>query len=423
MFNFFKKPKQEQNQTQIQSIVDSTENSQALVNALEERQQEYKDKNEKWFLEVKNNPEIATILGRFFDEARDSMWTIFTLDGHYHLFEYLISKDYDIVRKTLWSSNDELNAIKKLLESGVSPSEMKDDSQDAIGYIMKGLREGALLNANAQNREIISDVETFINGDFAKLIKLFKKVASYTNEYDYTFVLLKLLQLGAVSYFSGIFNSHYKIDFGEIDKVNLEECLFIYFKQGDVFDEPKLSFFIYHMIHNEKFGEVENIDYFNFLNRKHGIIQLLNDKKDEFEYRLFEDTMTRKTFKIKPGYSLQDIDLMSGAEFEEFVARMFTQMGYITEVTKLSGDYGVDVIAEKDGSKIGIQAKCYSGSVSNSAIQEIVAGMKYYNCQKGLVVTNSKFTKAAIELAKSNNIQLWDRKVLEEKIPEIFRDE
>jgi HJR/Mrr/RecB family endonuclease len=67
-----------------------------------------------------------------------------------------------------------------------------------------------------------------------------------------------------------------------------------------------------------------------------------------------------------------------------------------------------------------IPTKCYAGSVSNSAVQEIVAGMKYYNCQRGVVVTNSTFTKAATELARKNTIQLWDRKILEEKISEIF---
>ena len=67
-----------------------------------------------------------------------------------------------------------------------------------------------------------------------------------------------------------------------------------------------------------------------------------------------------------------------------------------------------------------IPTKCYAGSVSNSAVQEVVAGMKYYSCQRGVVVTNCTFTKASIELARSNSIQLWDRNILEEKISEIF---
>ena len=80
----------------------------------------------------------------------------------------------------------------------------------------------------------------------------------------------------------------------------------------------------------------------------------------------------------------------------------------------------VDVIAEKGDVKIAIQTKCYNGVVGNSAIQEIVAGMKYYDADKAMVITNSTFTRSAIELADKNDVQLWDRKTLIEKIDEVL---
>lgn len=87
---------------------------------------------------------------------------------------------------------------------------------------------------------------------------------------------------------------------------------------------------------------------------------------------------------------------------------LFSKMGYLTLVTKASGDQGIDIIAEKNGGRIGIQAKCYSSQINNSAIQEIVAGIKHYNLDKAIVVTNNYFTKSAQKLAKSNNVILWD---------------
>lgn len=66
--------------------------------------------------------------------------------------------------------------------------------------------------------------------------------------------------------------------------------------------------------------------------------------------------------------------------------------------------------------KIGIQTKCYSGTAGDSAIQESVAGMNYYHFERAMVITNSRFTQAAIELANANNIILWDRIILREKI-------
>ena len=115
-------------------------------------------------------------------------------------------------------------------------------------------------------------------------------------------------------------------------------------------------------------------------------------------------------------YSIDDIDVMTGLEFENFISKLFIQMGYSAYTTKASGDQGIDVIAEKNGIKYGIQAKCYSVSVGNSSIQEAVAGKAYYSLDKVIVITNNIFTKAAIDLAQKNGVILWDRNVLKEKL-------
>lgn len=114
--------------------------------------------------------------------------------------------------------------------------------------------------------------------------------------------------------------------------------------------------------------------------------------------------------------TIDDIDLMSGHEFERFIAKLFKNMGYSTNITKGSGDQGIDVIADKNGKKIGIQTKCYTGNVTNSAIQEVVAGLTHYKLDKAMVITNSSFTQSARELAQSNGVVLWDREILKEKV-------
>ena len=110
------------------------------------------------------------------------------------------------------------------------------------------------------------------------------------------------------------------------------------------------------------------------------------------------------------------IDKMSGYDFEEYIALLFKKMGYQVKVTKQSSDQGIDIIAEDNFTRIGIQAKCYSGTVGNKAIQEAVAGKLYYACDKVLVVTNSIFTKSAIELAKYNKVGLIDREQLKNMV-------
>ena len=100
----------------------------------------------------------------------------------------------------------------------------------------------------------------------------------------------------------------------------------------------------------------------------------------------------------------QDIDILSGVEFENFLAKLFTSMGYEVLTTKVTGDQGADLILTKFGANTVVQAKRYTGRVSNSAVQEVVAAKAMYDCTKAIVVTNSYFTKSASDLA--NQIKL-----------------
>jgi len=51
-------------------------------------------------------------------------------------------------------------------------------------------------------------------------------------------------------------------------------------------------------------------------------------------------------------------------------------------------------------------------NVGVEAIQQVIGAIKYYDANKGMVVTNSSFTENAYDLANSNGIELWDRKKL-----------
>ena len=108
-------------------------------------------------------------------------------------------------------------------------------------------------------------------------------------------------------------------------------------------------------------------------------------------------------------WSLSRIDKMKGAQFEAFMKEVYTLLGYSVEQTKLSGDQGIDLIIKRFFKKTGIQLKRYSGKVGNSAVQEAVAGKKYYKLDKVCVLTTSTFTQSAKDLAKANGVELLDR--------------
>ena len=97
---------------------------------------------------------------------------------------------------------------------------------------------------------------------------------------------------------------------------------------------------------------------------------------------------------------------MRGPEWEDFLARVFRLLGATVEPTGTSGDQGVDLIATMGPRRYAIQAKGYVSSVGNGAVQEAVAGMAHYRCNACAVITNSRFTTGAIELAESNRCRL-----------------
>ena len=105
----------------------------------------------------------------------------------------------------------------------------------------------------------------------------------------------------------------------------------------------------------------------------------------------------------KSVWNCLNVVVMTGAEFEHFVGQVFYENGHHAEVTRGSGDYGVDLVL--DG-KIAVQVKMYSSPVGPGAVQQAVAGMAFYRCVEAWVVTNSTFTKAAVALAAANGVRL-----------------
>ena len=113
-------------------------------------------------------------------------------------------------------------------------------------------------------------------------------------------------------------------------------------------------------------------------------------------------------------------DDMEGHEFEYFCADLLRRRGFKEViVTKGSGDFGIDILAERDGISYGIQCKNYSAPIGVKAVQEVYAGRDYYDCMVGVVMSNQYFTGPAVEAAKKLKIVLWDRGYIEEMLEEV----
>jgi hypothetical protein len=92
---------------------------------------------------------------------------------------------------------------------------------------------------------------------------------------------------------------------------------------------------------------------------------------------------------------------LRSVEFEQFLEQVFGELGYTVETTKVTGDQGGDLIVSKQGCRIAIQVKGYFNSVSNSAVQEAHTAKDYYGCHGSAVITNSRFTPSARDVARA----------------------
>lgn len=123
--------------------------------------------------------------------------------------------------------------------------------------------------------------------------------------------------------------------------------------------------------------------------------------------------------KLHGRFKRYDLDEMEGHDFEYYCADLLRKRGFIdVSVTKGSGDYGIDILAEKDGVTYAIQCKAYASPVGVKAIQEAFAGKEYYDRMVGAVLTNQYFTNPAVEAAKKLKILLWDRGYLDSMLDE-----
>lgn len=161
-------------------------------------------------------------------------------------------------------------------------------------------------------------------------------------------------------------------------------------------------------LRNEKENLSQSIEELSSKNK------LLLEDKDRIIAKINE-------FRGKIGKdNIEYVDEITGLEFEEYIKDLLERLGYKNVIkTPASGDFGVDVIAEKDNVKYAIQCKNYQGQLSNKCVQEAFSGKQHYNCHVGVVVTNSYFSPHAIEQAKSTGVLLWDRDKLISMINEL----
>ena len=106
---------------------------------------------------------------------------------------------------------------------------------------------------------------------------------------------------------------------------------------------------------------------------------------------------------------------LSGVEFEEFITQLLRSMGFQTQLTKASGDGGIDIVATLDKPVIGGRYLFQCKRLGPGTLVGAPTVREFYGAvtadrkaRKGILITNSGFSVQAKEFASEVGIELID---------------
>ncbi len=111
-------------------------------------------------------------------------------------------------------------------------------------------------------------------------------------------------------------------------------------------------------------------------------------------------------------------------DFEDFIGFLFLENGYTLVQTSYSGDFGADLIVDRDNIQTAVQVKRFHAShkVGVQEVNQVIGAEQYYDCTNSMVITTSSFTKAAHDIASAGEVLLWDWDRLQQAVQDTFFD-
>jgi hypothetical protein len=143
---------------------------------------------------------------------------------------------------------------------------------------------------------------------------------------------------------------------------------------------------------------------------RHGVCIFL-EKCAECDARNLENIVFLHQLKPKAlaFYSSQDFWLeLDGLSFERQVGDLFKQLGKVVEVTKASGDWGVDVFLSDASGLTAVQCKAHRGKIGPSVVRDLYGAMAHFQANRGMVISTGGYTVGAREFAMGKTIDLLD---------------
>ncbi len=181
---------------------------------------------------------------------------------------------------------------------------------------------------------------------------------------------------------------------------------------------------------------IKDIDYNDQLNKIKLLCYLMHNNWEcramgyTRAYRSLERFLLEIEEKSKRVINMAEIDLMDRFEFKDYIIQLFRNLKYqvipLSEVEE--NEEGIDIVAYIHKTCLYIKTIAYPGKIDGNVIEDfsVIVNLfeeskEYMSFErmKSLIVTNGTFTEDAIEYAQNNDIILWDRSILKDRIEEL----
>jgi len=128
-------------------------------------------------------------------------------------------------------------------------------------------------------------------------------------------------------------------------------------------------------------------------------------------YNSAKEALVSIGYSEKPKSSIEIgkyLDKLSGEAFEEYIAKLFSKMGYQVELMGKTGDHGIDIRLRRGNEDIAVQCKRWSDPVGEPIVRDFYGSLMHAEIPLGCIVATTTFTPQAIDFADGKPIKLID---------------
>jgi len=123
----------------------------------------------------------------------------------------------------------------------------------------------------------------------------------------------------------------------------------------------------------------------------------------EAERRRVEQEQEARRQRLR---TLEQLQLLTGPEFENLIASLFIKDGYRVRQCGGSGDEGIDLVLEISATKDVVQCKRWKSDVGSPVVREFYGSMMHAFARHGFLITTAQFSESARAFVRGKPITL-----------------